>query len=214
MGRRSIEFLANEEGDWFLHCHMLYHMDAGMARVISYRKSLDPTYEPAIDPALVNPPFVMLDGMLLSNMTMGHLTLMTGREDFGFAWDYGFKGHSEYEIDAYWSHHFDPNLSTTLGYRFTNEEHAKDRAFTQVNYRLPFLVDSFVALDSQGDVRVGLGKTITLTDRLFIFADVEYDTNTQWEYSLGASYFVSKEFSLTAGYWSNHGLGAGITFRF
>jgi FtsP/CotA-like multicopper oxidase with cupredoxin domain len=22
----TIEFLANEEGDWFFHCHILYHM--------------------------------------------------------------------------------------------------------------------------------------------------------------------------------------------
>ncbi|MCH2112084.1 MAG: multicopper oxidase domain-containing protein, partial [Planctomycetes bacterium] len=37
MGTRVIERIANEEkGDWFFHCHMLYHMDAGMARVFSY----------------------------------------------------------------------------------------------------------------------------------------------------------------------------------
>jgi hypothetical protein len=29
----TIEFLANEEGDWFFHCHILYHMMAGMNRV-------------------------------------------------------------------------------------------------------------------------------------------------------------------------------------
>jgi CopA family copper-resistance protein len=32
----TIEFYANEEQDWFFHCHNLYHMVAGMARVISY----------------------------------------------------------------------------------------------------------------------------------------------------------------------------------
>ncbi|MCK5943933.1 MAG: multicopper oxidase domain-containing protein, partial [Planctomycetes bacterium] len=30
MGKRTIEWVADEEGgDWFFHCHLLYHMDAG-----------------------------------------------------------------------------------------------------------------------------------------------------------------------------------------
>jgi FtsP/CotA-like multicopper oxidase with cupredoxin domain len=50
MGRRTIEFVANEEpGDWFLHCHILYHMDAGMARVISYDEQGE-EHTPSIDP--------------------------------------------------------------------------------------------------------------------------------------------------------------------
>ena len=38
MGKRLIEFEANDVGDWFLHCHLLYHMDTGMARIISYEE--------------------------------------------------------------------------------------------------------------------------------------------------------------------------------
>ena len=37
LGTTVIEFLADEEGDWFLHCHILYHMKAGMARIVHYR---------------------------------------------------------------------------------------------------------------------------------------------------------------------------------
>ena len=33
MGRRTIEFLADYQGDWLFHCHLLYHMHAGMSRV-------------------------------------------------------------------------------------------------------------------------------------------------------------------------------------
>jgi FtsP/CotA-like multicopper oxidase with cupredoxin domain len=32
----TIEFNANADGDWFFHCHILYHMMAGMNRVFSY----------------------------------------------------------------------------------------------------------------------------------------------------------------------------------
>ena len=30
------EFLANEPGEWMLHCHNLYHMKSGMARIVKY----------------------------------------------------------------------------------------------------------------------------------------------------------------------------------
>src|SRR5690606_42055259 len=35
METNTIEFLANTEGDWFFHCHILYHMMAGMNRVFA-----------------------------------------------------------------------------------------------------------------------------------------------------------------------------------
>ena len=35
-GRRVIEFLANEPGEWMLHCHNLYHMKTGMSRIVRY----------------------------------------------------------------------------------------------------------------------------------------------------------------------------------
>ena len=38
-----IEFEATEEKDWFFHCHNLYHMAAGMARVISYEGTTQAT---------------------------------------------------------------------------------------------------------------------------------------------------------------------------
>ena len=35
----TIEFEANEEQDWFFHCHILYTHDEGMARIVSYEGS-------------------------------------------------------------------------------------------------------------------------------------------------------------------------------
>ncbi len=41
MERDTIEFAATEQGgDWFFHCHILYHMMSGMGRVFSYQDSL------------------------------------------------------------------------------------------------------------------------------------------------------------------------------
>ena len=39
MERDTIEFAANASGDWFFHCHILYHMMSGMGRVFSYENS-------------------------------------------------------------------------------------------------------------------------------------------------------------------------------
>ncbi len=36
MQKIDIEFFADNPGRWFFHCHNLYHMAAGMARVIEY----------------------------------------------------------------------------------------------------------------------------------------------------------------------------------
>lgn len=36
MGRVSFEFVADNPGNWFFHCHNLYHMESGMARVFRY----------------------------------------------------------------------------------------------------------------------------------------------------------------------------------
>lgn len=39
MSSRLVEFEANEEKDWMFHCHILYHMMSGMARVFRYEDS-------------------------------------------------------------------------------------------------------------------------------------------------------------------------------
>ncbi len=36
MGRASFDFIADNPGRWFFHCHNLYHLHAGMAREVRY----------------------------------------------------------------------------------------------------------------------------------------------------------------------------------
>ncbi len=214
MGRRTIEFLADEQGDWFFHCHLLYHMDAGMARVFSYAAAEDPAHRPQLDERLTKPRFWMAEASLMSHMSMGGAMLMTPRDDFYVGWDVGFHDHGEYEIDLGWSHYVDPNFSYGLGYRLTNQHGAEDRLFAAAVYRLPYLVDSSVQVDSEGDFRFGLGREVPITARLSLEGDVEYDTGSGWEWMAGASYRVSKRLSLKTGYHSEHGFGAGVGLQF
>jgi hypothetical protein len=221
MGKRTIEFEANESGDWLFHCHLLYHMHSGMARVVSYEEQ-GPDHVPQLGEHAHDPLYFMIDGSLQNHMSMGMVTLMNSRNDWFASWDTGFHhdtamGHEhevEYEIDLGWKRYFNPNFSTVLGWRFTNLEEEEDRAFAGIEYRLPYLVDSSLQLDSEGDLRVGLGKTLQLTDRLGIFGDIQYDTGSEWEWTLGADYLLTKQFSLITQYHSDHGFGGGIRFRF
>jgi hypothetical protein len=170
----------------------------------------------------------MIDGSLQNHMSMGMATLMNSRNDWFAMWDLGFHDDPavmmggmqhedddvEYEIDFGWKRYFNPNFSTVLGWRFTNQEHAEDRAFAGIEYRLPYLIDSSLQLDSEGDLRVGLGKSLQINDRLGIFGDIEYDTGSEWEWTVGADYLLTKQFSLISQYHSEHGFGGGFRFRF
>ncbi|HEX9152353.1 MAG TPA: multicopper oxidase domain-containing protein, partial [Flavobacterium sp.] len=44
----TLEFAATESGDWFFHCHILYHMMSGMGRIFSYENS-------PVNPEITNP---------------------------------------------------------------------------------------------------------------------------------------------------------------
>ena len=36
-GTATFDLTANEPGDWAFHCHLLYHMHAGMMQVVTVR---------------------------------------------------------------------------------------------------------------------------------------------------------------------------------
>jgi hypothetical protein len=216
MGRRTIEFVADEEpGDWFLHCHILYHMDAGMARVVSYLE-LGADHQPALDPAMIAPSYLFVDAAVLSNMTQGHAMLMSGRNDYFARWHsgYGNDGNDEMrEVDLGLSHSYDPNLSALAGYRFTTKQHAEDRVFAGARYRLPYLVYATFSADSEADLRFELEKSLRLSARWSLEGRVEYDTNTYTDWKLGTTWTVTKQVGAIAQYDSEHGLGVGVTVR-
>lgn len=83
MSTTVIEFEANELGDWFFHCHLLYHMEAGMARVVHYEEySLTPELA-AIRPRLsMDPWYFWGQASLFSNMAEAALTLANTRNIF------------------------------------------------------------------------------------------------------------------------------------
>jgi hypothetical protein len=233
MSRRTIEFLANEEKDWIFHCHNLYHMHGGMGRVVSYDDQ-GPEHRPRIDMRDHAPTMWMLDASLQNHMSMGSVMLQNSRNTLGAMWDIGW-GHDhlgpavrhdggplhrhempevEYEIDLMWQRYISPRWSAMAGYRFTNMMDERDRAFAGAMYMLPGIFMATGTVDSEGEFRFGIAKNIQLTSRLGAFGRVEYDTGSEWMWSTGATYTLTKNTSLITQYDSDHGIGGGFQIRF
>ncbi len=232
MSRRTIEFLANEEKDWMFHCHVLYHMHTGMARVVSYAEQ-GKNHRPVLDKREHDPISLMADFSIQTHMTMGMAMAQTTRNTLGVMWDIGWKhemmgdpvqhggpvhAHSKeemmYEVDMMFQRYLNPRWSAMAGYRFTNEEDARDRAFAGVMHMLPGMFMGTATVDSEGDARFSLEKKLQLTSRLGAFGRVEYDTNTEWAWTAGATYTLNQRMSLITQYDSDHGFGGGLQFRF
>ena len=234
MSRRTIEFYANEEKDWAFHCHLLYHMHAGMMKVLSYQDEKAPNHVPSLDLASENPFYFMLDGNIQSHMTMGSARLMNARNDFMAMWEVGW-GHDpmmmseshdggsthqhggpneEYEVDLMYARYLNPRWMLFGGYRLTNRMGEENSFIAGAMYQMPYRVDSQLTVESTGDVRLGLSKTFQLTSRLSVFGRLEYDTSEDWMWMAGANFTLSKNLGIITTYDSDHGFGAGLSFRF
>ncbi|MEY3395037.1 MAG: hypothetical protein RL346_1273 [Verrucomicrobiota bacterium] len=249
MTKRIIEFEANDRGDWLFHCHLLYHMHAGMTRIFSYQdgnwkppgKLKEGTNIVCNDICCLpgNPDaktgsvdlrqlgrmphagghdhdmmYVFMEGNVQSHLSEGRLSLRNSKNDWVADWRLGYADESEYEVDLAWERYADPNLSTALGWRFTDFDDAENRAFAGVRYRLPYLIESSLQVDSEGDLRMSLGKSLQLTDRISGFYEAEFDTHTKWDWRVGIEATLTKSFSLITEYHSEYGFGGGIGFRF
>lgn len=106
METNTIEFAANQDGDWFFHCHILYHMMAGMGRIFSYENSKPNPQLPNRKLAWKN---FLKDNKMVSSMGMldiasnkVHAESMTM---FGPRWANLNQFHSNWDFD-----HFEGNV--------------------------------------------------------------------------------------------------------
>ena len=218
MTTRTIEFAADEPGDWFMHCHVLYHMAVGMARVIHYEDA------PPIPPlhgmtgglnSEHDPVFTFGEGTALSNMTDGFLAMQNNRNGLTAEWEVGWENVAKtgYEVDLTYDRYLNTYTSVFAGAEFTNGE-AGNRGILGVRYLLPLMIQSQAWVDTEGDFRLALRQSIPLTPRLAVYGGVEYDTLSRWEGVAGLEYVLGKRFSLIGQWHSEYGLGAGVAVRF
>jgi FtsP/CotA-like multicopper oxidase with cupredoxin domain len=213
MGKRIIEFEANEVGDWFFHCHLLYHMHMGMARVFSYRE-MGENHKPDFGNSMKPVPVLMMDGAVMHSMAMGMTAVMYKENDFYFnaMADYSLSGHHEAEIG--YRRFAGENFSFSLGIDpFQFHHQIADGFFGVVNYRLPFFIESGLKLTTGRQLTVSLDNQLHITPRLSLINRILYDTRDAWEYHGYLEYILLKNVSLIASYHTMYGAGFGIGFR-
>jgi FtsP/CotA-like multicopper oxidase with cupredoxin domain len=215
MSRRTIEFLANEYGDWFFHCHLLYHMESGMARAFSYDDQ-GPDHVPDTFCDCMPEYWFRLEGSAQSHLTEGSMLWANAKNDIGILWEAGWQDteETEYEADLLFSRYLNTRWSVFAAARFTNHHDEEDRLVAGAVYTLPLLAKLTLTADSEGDFRAALAKEFQLTSRLSIFGRVEYDTGTEWDWQAGAHYTLSKNLGLILSHDSDYGFGGGLAFRF
>ncbi len=220
-----IEFAAEEVGDWFFHCHLLYHLDSGMARVVHYEG-----FEPYPDTAAVryklyqDPFYFWGTADVLSNMTQGYIQLSNALNIFNLEWEAGWHDVPDTEVEntilyeRYFNRFFrlfgGADLNGTIKtdpFGYTSDS---NRGVFGLMYKLPLNFDSMIWVDTHGGARFRVAKDIPLTPRLILGGEVRYDTHELWEERVHLDYMLSKNASILGQWHSTYGWGVGLRVRF
>lgn len=230
----TIEFLGNEYGDWFFHCHILYHMMAGMNRVFSYDTKRDDRLEEFPVSKLIRETNLFYTWGILdaaSHLTEINLTSSNIRNQFNASFEYGWNRNLEAEFT--YERYLHDYLRVFAGINTENVTEDSLESFSTtfvagVRYFTPYMFDLDVRIDDKLRPRISLGREIMLFPRLSAFGYYEYQFDLGWVDSLpegvsyqwetvwraGAEYFLSKNFSLMGSYDNRFGAGGGLSLRF
>jgi CopA family copper-resistance protein len=219
MSTTVIEFDANEFGDWFFHCHLLYHMKSGMARLVHYDK-----FEPSPEVEAIRPNiykdswYFWGEADVLTNMTEGFLMLSDIRNIFTAEWEAGWYQVDETEWEGVITYGRYVNRFFTIfaGANLMGEKDELDetRGIVGIQYLLPLNIDSRGWIDTDGGARIMLEKSLELTPRLMLSGEAEFDTHEEWEGSVSLSYILTKNISLLGKWHSEYSWGGGINILF
>ena len=205
----TIEFLANEEKDWFFHCHNLYHMKSGMTRVVSYEASTQLDKDYLSNVYSDRHWYYFADTAVQSHFAGGELRAENTRNAVNVEYDWNYEG--EYEIEAVYERSFNRFFELYVGGQFEREGDDVDNiAVVGAHYLLPLLIEADFRLDSEGHGRLGLSSELQLTNR----ASFEWEVNTDREYRLQLDYEINKRVSLVGSRDDQYGWGGGIEVKF
>ncbi len=234
----TIEFAANENGgDWFFHCHILYHMMSGMGRVFSYENSPP-------NPGLLNQK--LAQHKLFADDRMMHFMARVGIESNGsdgeamFAqtrwklstmWHLGYHDEHGYESETmlgrylgkmqWWypyvgfDYHYKKEggpknifgSETKNWFGQVSDKNNRHTVVAGIAYTLPTLTMADLRIDGNGKLRFQLSRGDIAISPRLRFM---WMLNTDKEYAAGFRYIVTKYFSLSSHYDSDMGWGAGV----
>ena len=231
-----IEFEANVEGDWFFHCHILYHMMSGMGRVFSYENQ-----EP--NPLIPNPALalrklkgddrafhLMAENDFATNGNDGQLMIQSTRWSIGTEWRLGYNDMHGYETETHIGRYIGkmqwlmPFVGFDWRYRKLGHNEFEENLFGQKNtkdnrslvslgvaYTLPMLVVAQAEIFTDGNVRLQFERNdIPLTQRL----RMNLMWNTDKEYMAGLRYIATRNLGVTTHYDSDMGFGIGAMLNY
>lgn len=213
---RTIEFLADEPGEWMLHCHNLYHLKTGMARVVkymSYKPKKEIEHFQKHDPHLHDHWYFYgrLEGATNRGTAYFRLSQTWNQLDI--------KGEAK-KHDNEWEFEGDAAYRRWLGLGiniFAGAE-AFDRNYSAVlgaGYTLPFLIESQFYVNHSGKLRIALEKRFQWTRNIFTFVDLKWRTEHPREVDLAASLMFQNNWSWAAGLMlTNNSLGVGALVQF
>jgi hypothetical protein len=215
-----IEFLADEFGDWFFHCHLLYHMESGMARVVHYQDFTPDPATAAVRPRLYRDPFHLFGSVdVLSQMAQGMVVYANTRHIFSAEWQYGWRHMEdpEWEVTPLYEYYLNRFSTVFAGADLSGVQGdgiEKHEGVFGFRYLLPLNISSRVWVDTAGDFQFGFGKHVELTPRLAVYSEADYDTKDGWEVRAGSSYQISNHFSAVGQWHSSFGWGGGLRLEF
>jgi hypothetical protein len=234
----TLEFAANAEGDWFFHCHILYHMMSGMGRVFTYENQEK-------NPLIPNPKLAqrklfaddrkfhfMAENDFATNGNDGEMMLQNTRWSIGTEWRLGYSNSMGFESETHIGRYvgkmqwFMPFIGFDWRYRehqgqvnyqeynlFGQKDTKDNRTFVSLgfNYTLPMLLIFQAEVFHNGNVRLQLMREdIPITKRL----RAGFMVNTDKEYMLELGYIVNRFMRVRAHYDSDMGFGAGLTINY
>ena len=233
MQKVVIEFYNEEYGDWIFHCHVLYHMMGGMARVFSYDTPRDVRMKDFPAQKLVDETDHYYSwGLLRAGSNFNELFLMSSniRNGFGLRAEFDYDRNLEAEVN------YDRYLNDWVRlYVGVNTETEIPNSFDEFNtvgligvkYFTPYRFNVDVSMDNQLRPRVRLDRELLLFPRIFLEGEYEYradfgwvndignssyESETQW--LVGLSYILSRNFSIQGNYNNRYGWGGGLLARF
>lgn len=236
-----IEFAASESGDWFFHCHILYHMMSGMGRVFSYENS--PPNPEIPDPKLAERELFRDDRMfhpmarvgIESNGSDGEAMLANTRWKLSTLWHLGYHDMHGYESETMLGRYLGrmqwwfPYIGFDIHYKMpggpenifgdedttwfgqTSNKNDRKAAVAGLQYTLPMLVTADMRVDTDGKLRFQLSR-----EDIPLTSRLRFNImlNTDKEYMAGFRYILTKYFSASTHYDSDMGLGAGMTLTY
>jgi hypothetical protein len=230
----TIEFYGDEYGDWFFHCHILYHMMGGMARVFSYDTPRDVRmkgYPVASIVKETNHYYSWGLADVASQSTTINLVSSNIRNQFNATVEYGYNRNLEAEVT--YERYLHDYLRVFGGVNIENETPDSFNEFRMVavagiRYLTPYLFNLDARIDSELRTRIGVGRSITLFPNFVVFGYYEYqldlgfvnnlpinkDYVSETVWNAGAEYILSKNISLMGSYDNRFGAGAGLSVRF